>query len=167
MPTRKNGSRPAKKASTGRAKGRTATKSTKRCGDVMTPDPVALIESETIFAAAKAMRENDIGDVIVLDDTNARVKGIVTDRDVVVRALAEGMDPERTTLASICSQDLTTVTPDDPVDKATRFMREMHVRRLPVVEDGQPVGMISMGDLAIELDRTSALAEVSAAPANT
>ena len=152
MPTQKNGSRPARK--------------TKRCGEVMTPDPVALIESETLVAAAKAMRSNDIGDVIVLDDTNARVKGIVTDRDVVVRALAEGMDPKKTTLASICTEDVTTVSPEDSVDKAARYMRELAIRRLPVVEDGQPVGVISLGDLALEMDSRSALAEVSAAPAN-
>lgn len=139
---------------------------TKTVADVMTADPVTLIESETILNAAKAMREFDIGDVIVLDDTSARVKGIVTDRDVVVRALAEEMDPGRTTLASIVSDELVCVAPTDSLDKAARFMRDRAVRRLPVIEDDQAVGVVSMGDLALELDRRSALAEISAAPPN-
>jgi CBS domain-containing protein len=132
----------------------------------MTPDPVAMIETETIQNAAKAMREHDIGDVIVLDDTSARIKGIVTDRDVVVRALAEGLDPSQTTLASIVSEQLVCVAPNDPLDKAVRFMRDRALRRLPVVDGDQPVGVVSIGDLALELDRQSALAEISGAPAN-
>jgi CBS domain-containing protein len=134
----------------------------------MTPDPVTMIESDSVLDAARMMREEDIGDVIVLDDTSARVKGIATDRDVVVRAVAEGLDPAGTTLAAICTQELLTIAPNDPVDKAARFMRDRAVRRLPVVEeDGRPVGVVSIGDLAIELDRRSALAEISLAPANT
>jgi CBS domain-containing protein len=132
----------------------------------MTPDPVAMIESESLLNAAKAMREEDIGDVIVLDDTTARVKGIATDRDLVVRAVAEGLDPAETTLAVICSEELVFVAPDDPIDKAARLMRDGAIRRLPVVEDGRPVGVVSLGDLALEMDRRSALAEISAAPPN-
>lgn len=138
----------------------------KTVADVMTPDPVAMIESETILNAAKAMREFDIGDVIVLDDTSARPKGIVTDRDIAVRAVAEGLDPDRTTLVSICSEEIVFVSPDDPVDKAVRMMRDRAIRRLPVLDGEQVVGVVSLGDLALELDRTSALAEISEAPPN-
>ena len=163
MPAR-NGS---KKASTGRSGGKTTSKrSGKLVADVMTSDPITMIESETVVAAAKAMRDNDIGDVIVLDDTSARCKGIATDRDMVVRCVAEELEPSRTTLASVCTTDIVTVSPDDPVDKAVEAMRKMKVRRLPVCEGDQPVGIVSMGDLAMEMDKRSALAEVSAAPAN-
>jgi CBS domain-containing protein len=133
----------------------------------MTADPVTMIESETLCNAAKAMRERDIGDIIVLDDTSARLRGIVTDRDMVVRALAEEMDPMRTTLAAICSEEVVCVAPNDPADKAARYMRDRAVRRLPVVDDERVVGVVSIGDLALELDRQSALAEISAAPGNT
>ena len=146
---------------------RTPGAGSKTVGEVMTPDPVTLIESETLANAAKAMKEFDIGDVIVLDDTSARVKGIATDRDIVVRAIAEEADPTRTTLASIVSEDLVFVAPSDPIDKAVRLMRDRAVRRLPVVEGDLAVGILSMGDLALQLDRSSALAEVSAAPPNT
>lgn len=163
MPTtRKRTTRGAPKTS----KGKTAPSGAKKISEVMTPDPVAMIETETIQNAAKAMCEHDIGDVIVLDDTSARIKGIVTDRDVVVRALAEGMDPSQTTLASIVSDRLVCVAPNDSVDKALRFMRDRALRRLPVVEGDEPVGFVSIGDLALELDKQSALAEISAAPAN-
>jgi CBS domain-containing protein len=112
------------------------------------------------------MRERDIGDVIVLDDTNARVCGIVTDRDIVVRALAEERDPRETTIASICSQDLTTIEPTDSVDTAVKLMRGKAVRRLPVMEGGKAVGIVSIGDLAEKFDQRSALADISSAAPN-
>lgn len=133
----------------------------------MSPDPVTLIETESILNTARAMREYDIGDVIVLDGTGARVKGIVTDRDIVVRAIVDERDPAGTTIGSICSEELTVVTPKDTVDKAVKLMREKAVRRLPVVEDGNAVGIVSIGDLAERFDRRSALADISSAPANT
>lgn len=157
---------PTAKKSSSKNGSRTSTKR-RTVADVMTPDPVALIETETLTAAARVMEEHDIGDVLVLDDTSARVKGIVTDRDMVVRALAEGMDPQATTLSAICSEDVVMVGPDDPIDDAVTCMRERAVRRIPVVEDGRPVGVVTMGDLAQVLDKKSALAEVSAAPANS
>jgi CBS domain-containing protein len=132
----------------------------------MTPEPATLIESESVLQAAQLMREQDIGDVIVLDDTSGRIRGIVTDRDLVVRVLADESDPGRTTVGAVCSEQLTTVAPTDTVDKAARLMREKAVRRLPVVEEERPVGVVSIGDLAIELDQRSALAEISAAPPN-
>ncbi|HYZ91713.1 MAG TPA: CBS domain-containing protein [Actinomycetota bacterium] len=162
-----------KKRSTSKTTSRKTTSRSKSAGgnskhvsDVMTPDPVTMIESETIQNAARAMRENDIGDVIVLDDTSARIKGIVTDRDMVVRAIADDRDPTQTTLAAICSEKLVYVAPEDSVDKAVKLMREKSLRRLPVVDGDQAVGVVSLGDLALELDRRSALADISGAPAN-
>ena len=95
------------------------------------------------------------------------VCGIVTDRDIVVRTVAETQDPTITTLADICSHRLLTVTPTDSVEEAVRLMRTHAIRRLPVVEGGQAVGIVSLGDLAVERDPGSALGKISGAPPNT
>lgn len=84
----------------------------------------------------------------------------------MVRALAEGWDPERTTVAGACSDDLVTVTPDDDLDRAVGLVREHAVRRLPVVEGGHPVGLVALADLAMERDPDSALGDISGARPN-
>ncbi len=132
--------------------------------DVMTPDPITLPLSASLIDAAKTMRDVGIGDVVVVDGDE--VLGIVTDRDIVVRGIADGRDAQSTTLIDICSRELTTVSPDDQVGTAVRLMRENAIRRLPVVARGRPVGIVTLGDLALEQDRGSALADVSAAPPN-
>jgi CBS domain-containing protein len=132
--------------------------------DFMTPNPVSLPATSSVVYAARAMRDANIGDIIVLD--NGRICGIVTDRDIVVRAVAEGRDLSTTTLKDICSQELTTLSPTDSVEDAVYLMREKAIRRLPVVEGGKPVGIVSIGDLATALDPHSALGHISAAPPN-
>lgn len=168
-PTKKTSSSNKRKTTSraSSASGNGRKKRTKTVSEVMTPDPVTMIATDTVLDAARLMRDRGIGDVIVLDDSNARVCGIVTDRDVVVRAVADDKDLPSTTLGSIASEELLTVSPDDSLDKAARFMRDKAVRRLPVVEDGHAVGVVSIGDLAMELDDRSALADISAAPPNT
>jgi CBS domain-containing protein len=137
---------------------------TQKIRDVMTENPATMPASSAVAEAARTMRDRDIGDVIVLQDDH--VCGIVTDRDIVVRGVAQGRDPAQTKLADICSRDLTTVSPNDDVGNAVRLMKEKAVRRLPVVENGRPVGIVSIGDLASERDRRSALGEISSAPPN-
>ena len=133
--------------------------------DVMTRDPITLASTETVAAAAKQMRDAEVGVVVVTD--HDAVAGLVTDRDIVVRTIAEDMDPFTTTLAACCTtRDVVTVAPDDAVDHAVRLMREHAVRRLLVVEGGKPVAIVSIGDFAIEQDEGSALAEISAAESN-
>lgn len=132
--------------------------------DVMTPDPIALPETASLFDAARKMRDAGIGDVVVLDGET--VCGIVTDRDIVVRGIADGRNPQSTTLAEVCSRELTTVSPDDQIETVVRLMREHAIRRLPVVKRARPVGILTMGDIAMKRDADSALAEVSAAPPN-
>ena len=127
--------------------------------------PVALPGTASVHEAARAMRDADIGDVIVIE--NDRVCGIITDRDIVVRTVAEARDPATTTLADICSHPLLMVSPTDSVEEAVRLMRTHALRRLPVVEGGQPVGIVALGDLAVERDPGSALGDISAAPPNT
>src|SRR5262245_41553107 len=130
-------------------------------GARMTPDPIALPQTASIFDAAQKMRDASIGNVVVLD--GQKVCGIVTDRDIVVRALATGRDARSTRLAAICSRELTTLSPEDSVETAVRLMRQHAVRRLPVVKGDRPVGILTLGDLAIEEDGESALADVSGA----
>lgn len=135
-----------------------------RVAEVMTKKPVALQAGTTLVEAARAMRDHDVGDILVLDDIT--IRGIVTDRDIVVRAVAEGRDPESTVLAQISSNDPVSLTEDDSVDRAVELMRQHAVRRLPVVVDGQPVGIVSLGDLAVDRDPSSALGDISAADPN-
>ena len=131
----------------------------------MTPNPVCLPASSTLVEAARQMRDADIGDVLI--EENGQLTGVTTDRDIVIRAIAEGRDPNTTTLAEVCSGGVVTVGPNDSVTDVERLMREHAVRRIPVVESGKAVGMISIGDLAIDLDAESALADISAAPSNS
>lgn len=135
--------------------------------DLMTTELCALSPQATLSEAAGTMRDRDIGDVLVIDDAG-ELRGIVTDRDITVRATADGCDPTATHLGDVCTDSLVTVAVDDPVDAAVRSMREHAVRRLPVVDqDGTPIGMISIGDLARSQDPDSALADISAdAPNN-
>jgi CBS domain-containing protein len=132
--------------------------------EVMTGTPVGLAKTATLAEAARLMRDEDIGDVLVMDDD--RICGVVTDRDVVVRGVAAGKDPERTALDEICTHQLISVGPDDRIEDAVALMSDHAVRRLPVVEEGRAVGVVTIGDLAIERDPRSALADISAAPPN-
>jgi CBS domain-containing protein len=132
--------------------------------DIMTQRPVTLEATDTVVAAARSMRDGNIGDVVVVDKD--QIQGILTDRDIVVRALAEGRDPARTTVGEICSRELTTLSPNDAIGDAEKMMRDRAIRRLPVVEGGRPVGIVSLGDLAVERNPESALGGISAAPPN-
>jgi CBS domain-containing protein len=136
-----------------------------KVSDLMTSAPASLRPAQPLTEAAKAMREQGIGSVLVVDD--GRLKGLVTDRDIVVRAVADGRDPGRTTLAEVCSPDLVTAAPDDDADTAVQRMRERGVRRIPVVDGDRPVGVLSIGDMAIERDERSALADISVQKPNT
>jgi CBS domain-containing protein len=132
--------------------------------DVMSPKPLALTRDRTAAEAARLMRDSDVGDVLVTE--SGRLCGIVTDRDLVVRCIADGRDPETTTLDEICSKVLTTLSPDSELDEAIDMMRAKAVRRLPVVDGRRPVGIVSIGDLAVAFGRESLLGEISAAPPN-
>lgn len=133
--------------------------------DLMTTHPVTLAPDTPVRQAAQAMRDNDIGTVLIVDDD--RVQGIVTDRDLVVRGLADRNDLSDCRLRDVCSEHVVTAAPDEEADSAIRRMRESSVRRIPVVENGHPVGVLSIGDAAIDRDSGSALADISAARGNT
>jgi CBS domain-containing protein len=128
---------------------------------IMTSNPRTVKADDTIRDAASVMRDNDIGDVIVVED--GQVTGILTDRDIVVRAVAEGRDADSTEVSEVCTTGIESLEPDASVDDALRSMRENDIRRLPVVKNGRPVGIVSLGDLAEEREPDSTLADLSAA----
>ena len=132
--------------------------------EVMTADPRTVELGDTLTEAARVLAEADIGAVLAVDE--GKVVGILTDRDIVVRAIADGRDPGSTNVGDVCSSDVATLTPDQSVDDAVRLMRKHDVRRVPVVQDGRPAGILSLGDVAVEQDPDSALADISAAPPN-
>jgi len=131
--------------------------------DVMTRDPKTVETNATIADAAKLMRDNDTGAILVTDGDE--LKGIVTDRDITVKAVADGQDSS-VEVSQVFTESPVTLSPDDTVDDAINLVREHNVRRVPVVEDGKPVGIVSIGDLAIERDQDSALADLSSADSN-
>jgi CBS domain-containing protein len=118
--------------------------------DVMTANPTSCEPSTTIVEAAKVMAQEDVGPVPIVE--GGRVVGLVTDRDLVVRVLAEGRDPNSTTIGEIASADLVTVEPDTNLDEALTLMGQNQVRRLPVVEGGQLVGIVAQADVARAAD---------------
>ena len=132
--------------------------------DVMMTNPLSVDAGASIRQAAEVMRDNDIGDVLVVGDGNLR--GIVTDRDIVVRALADGRQPDATPVGDVCSPELTVVDAQAELDAAADLMGRHAVRRLPVVDNNEVVGIVSLGDLARRSDPESALGDISAAPPN-
>ena len=132
--------------------------------DIMTPAPVGVYYSQTIGETARIMRDTQVGSVLVVND--GALSGVVTDRDLVVRGLAEGEGPD-SPVGPLCSGDLIGVADDADVHQAEQLMREHAVRRLPVISDGQVVGIVSMGDLAVSVDEDSPLAAVSRAQPNS
>jgi CBS domain-containing protein len=132
--------------------------------EVMTTNPECVSGDTPVVDAAKLMRDKDFGGVLCLDDD--QVSGFLTDRDIAVRVVAEGKDPQSTTVKDVATTDLHTLSPDDSVEDAIELVRKHNVRRVPVIEGAKPVGIVSIGDLALERDKKSALADMSGAPAN-
>jgi len=117
--------------------------------DIMTQDAQCVGESETLVDAARKMRDLDVGALPVCGDDD-RLKGMVTDRDIVVRCVAEGGDPSSTKAGSLCADqgELVTIGADDPVDEVLSTMSRYQVRRLPVIDGHRLVGIISEADVA-------------------
>jgi CBS domain-containing protein len=132
--------------------------------EVMTPDPVCLDKDAPVRDAARVMRDENIGNVVIT--AGERVYGILTDRDIVVRCLADEADIEACTCGKVCSADIVTIEPSASLESAVKLMRDHAVRRLIVIEGERPVGVVSLGDLAQERDPKSALGDISAAPPN-
>ena len=127
--------------------------------DVMTPGPIGVGYRQSVGEAARAMRDWGVGAILVV--SNGSLYGLVTDRDLVVRAVAEGRGADEP-VGPLSSGNLIGVDADADVHEAMRLMRQHGVRRLPVLEDGQVAGIVSLGDLAIQDEPDLAFAQLSA-----
>ena len=127
---------------------------------VMTAAPDAVHPTDTLQEAARLMKTSDIGDVIV-ETKKGKLLGIVTDRDLVVRAAAKGLDPTRTTVREVFTRKVAIAAPTDSVHEAFALMRAKNVRRLPVVESGRAIGIVSLGDISVEIDADPLSADIS------
>jgi CBS domain-containing protein len=132
--------------------------------EVMTADPRTVETGATVADAAREMRDGDVGSVVLIE--NGSVAGIVTDRDIAVRVVAEGRDPDATRVSEVATTPAVTLTVDQSVDDAIRLVREQDIRRIVVVQDDRAAGIVSLGDLAIERDTGSALADIASEPPN-
>jgi CBS domain-containing protein len=119
--------------------------------EVMSSNPSAIEAESSVADAAKLMRDEDVGLAPVVEGD--RLVGTLTDRDITVRVVAEGKDPQSTTVREVASTDLVTVDPEQDLDEAVRLMAQHQVRRLPVVEeDGRLVGVVAQADVARQAD---------------
>jgi CBS domain-containing protein len=116
--------------------------------DVMTPGVRTVSASQSLAEAAEVMKGEDVGSVPVVEE--GRLAGIVTDRDIVTRAVAEWRDPQTVKVEEVASHELVTVEPEQDLDEALALMARHQVRRLPVVEEGRLVGMLAQADVALE-----------------
>lgn len=132
--------------------------------ELMTHDLRTVATDATLDEAAREMRDGDVGPILVMDGDD--VHGILTDRDIVVRAIAEGRSTGSTKAGDIDTTGVIGVEADQPGSAAAELMRENDIRRLVVTEGGRPIGIVSIGDLAVEMDTESALADISAASPN-
>ena len=137
----------------------------KKIEDIMTKQVHCVNRSATVREVARIMRDQRIGDVLVTDDSG-KLCGIVTDRDIVVRAVAENKDLDAMTIGDIHTDKLVTLEPSSDIEDAVQLMRDKAIRRIPVVENDMPVGIVSIGDLAQQRDPKSALGQISRAAPN-
>lgn len=136
-----------------------------RVSDVMTRQVIYLPAETPLDEAARVMKESDIGDVVVTD--GATLAGMLTDRDIVVRAVAERADPGTTTIGSIITREVVMIEQHCTANEAAALMRERNIRRVLVCDnDRKLVGIVSLGDLAMQLDPQSALSDISEAAPN-
>jgi CBS domain-containing protein len=118
-----------------------------RAADIMTKNVTVIQEDETLREAAERLASDDIG-VLPICDSNKQIRGVLTDRDIVVHVIARGKDPASTRASELEQGEIITLRPDDSIEHACDLMAQYKVRRLPVVEDGRVVGMVSQADVA-------------------
>jgi len=135
---------------------------TKKCRDVMTKDLVVCTPENTVSEVARLMKTEDIGPVLVVDNEQSKtLVGIVTDRDIVLKVIADGHDPKTARVGEFMSKKLVTCYADDDVETAMKSMAQFQLRRIPVVgENMQLIGIISQADVATRVDAPEETAEV-------
>jgi CBS domain-containing protein len=134
----------------------------KKCRDIMTEDVVTATPEDTVSEAARLMKTEDIGPVLIVDNQQSKtLVGIVTDRDLVLKVIAEGRDPQTTRVGDVMSKKLVTCYADDGVEAAMKSMAQFQLRRIPVVEQNMRlVGIISQADIATRVNEPEETAEV-------
>ena len=135
---------------------------TKKCRDVMTEDLVCCTPGDRVSEVAKLMKREDIGPVLIVDNNKDKtLVGIVTDRDLALKVVGEGRDPNSTRVEEVMSRKLVTCHADDNVENALKAMAQYQLRRIPVVsENMRLVGIISQADVATRVDEPEKTAEV-------
>lgn len=133
-----------------------------KCRDVMTKDPVCCLATDSAAHAGWLMREHDIGSLpVVENDENKKITGLITDRDLVLNVVAEGLDPSITAVERGMSTPAITCSPDDSYDEALQLMEKHRIKRVPVVDhSGRVVGVISQSDVALRIRDRRKTAEV-------
>ena len=130
------------------------------CSDVMTKNPKTCAPTDFVQQAAQLMKTEDVGPIPIVGD-NGKLEGIITDRDIVLKVVAEGRDPKTTKLADVMSTDLITCISDGDIEETLDLMEDNQVRRIPVVDaSGRLVGIISQADIATRLDDSEKTAEL-------
>ena len=138
----------------------------KKARDVMSSGAECVGENETVADAAKKLRELDVGAMPICGEDD-RLKGMLTDRDIVVEVIAQGKDPSSTKAIELGGEEVVTIGADDSVDEALRTMKDHQVRRLPVIDEQRLVGVVSVADLATNIDEDEVgdlIEAISAAP---
>jgi CBS domain-containing protein len=135
---------------------------TKKCRDVMTEDLVFCTPGDTVSKVAQLMKREDIGPVLIVDNEQAKtLVGIVTDRDLAIKVVGEGRDPQNTRVEDVMTRKLITCHADDNVENAMKAMAQYQLRRIPVVNENMKlVGIISQADVATRVDEPERTAEV-------
>ncbi len=136
-----------------------------KVADIMSRNVVSVDQREPVTAAARLMKRHNLGALPVCDD-EGRLRGLVTDRDIVTRCVAMDYDPTDTMLREIMTRGITTCCPEDGAESTAERMGREQIRRLPVTQDGKLVGMVSLGDIArrgrLSMEAASALTDISA-----
>ena len=132
--------------------------------DAMTENPRSIGASASVVEAARLMRDEHIGSLPITDDEE--LVGMITDRDITTRVVAEAADPKMTSVGDVVSRDLISVEPDEELEEAVQLMASHQVRRLPVVENGRLVGIVAQADIALSANetKTGELVEAISAP---
>lgn len=133
-----------------------------KCVEIMTKDPVCCLPSDTVQKAAQLMKNEDVGPIPVVDaEPTRKLIGIVTDRDLAIRVVAEGRDPRTTTVQQVMTTSAISCTADDDVRGALNAMEENQIRRIPVVDDNDRlIGIIAQADIATRINEPEKTAEL-------
>ena len=133
-----------------------------KCSDVMTRNPVSARPDDTVASVARLMKENDIGPVPIVDDNSSKkLVGIVTDRDLAIKVVAAGHDPQTTTVKEVMTTHVVTCRDHDDIETALEAMSTQQLRRIPVVDDGNMLlGIIAQADIATRMDSPEKTGEV-------